>query len=637
MRRLLTLSAASFAAVFACGGSPPPTHDVTSLPSASASASAAPSVDLSPVAMPASVVVLIHAAHIGATADVMADWAGQPLPIEEPLAEMVGERIAKLVDTDTAADMVITAEDRGGRREPEIHISVALNVKGFDAAKAALQTDYGLLPLTNGAFAISRAGTRHRDGDSDFRACALAPSPDGAGRIICTRDPTERDAVMPFLTRGVASLKNLKNDVHVDARPGPFREMVRRERASITQAGSRFMGGGRAMRGVWESGLADLCDSFLDVDRATFDATIDPKTGSAELKITAKGAHGSITRLLTGHPDHADTAPAMFLKLPGDADVALYAHGPDVTEIQTAKTQMLLGLAAALDSEPAFKDADKKAFADAASHTFDLLPAPVVVYARGVDIAKALPAVSGLTETSDASKIKSGLEQAAGWDVIGIEAAPDKVTAVLKEWTAFVARPAVIASMQGDSTPLWKVAGAARNAPAGTVHITLTQSHEDVDYAPPPPGVKPKKRPPIVLTLHTLVVPDQTRVWIVNALDEATASAKARALVAGGSGTLAAREGLDVLKTAHTNAGGFVTPRGLGLGVPLSWLFTWNPRYKAANDPLMGISSQSQYTTPLVFTAAESAAGGESTLSLGLRIPRPALQDVMQVGPRIFR
>jgi len=74
----------------------------------------------------------------------------------------------------------------------------------------------------------------------------------------------------------------------------------------------------------------------------------------------------------------------------------------------------------------------------------------------------------------------------------------------------------------------------------------------------------------------------------------------------------------------------------VGMGLPLTWLFSGNPRYKAANDPLLGVSSQSQYTTPLVFSYSEAAAGSDHSLTLSLRVPRPALQDVLAVGPRIF-
>jgi len=613
----------------ACGGSPPATHDVTTLPSASASASAAPSVDLSPVPMPDSVVVLVHAAHVGATSDVIAEWAGQPLDVEAPLGELVGERIAKLVDLDGAADLTISAEDRGGHREPDMHFAVALSVKSFDTAKGLLQGEYGLLPIGNGAFEITRSGSHRRDGDSDFRVCALAPS-DNGGRIVCSRNATSRDAMLPYLTRGTASLRAIKSDLHVEARPGPFRELVKRERSSITQSGSRIMGGGRDLREVWESAVADLCDGFLDADKATLDASIDAKLGTADLKVSAKGSRGLITRILTAHPERAEPAPAAFLRLPSDSDVAMFTHGFDVDQLATPKAEILKGIDAGLATENKLKDADRKSFTDALSHTIDLFTMPVV-YARGVDIGKALPAVAGLTESSDAAKIRAGIEQAAGWDIFGVDGQPDKIVAVFKEWTAVLARPAMVAAMKSDTMPTWKVAGAPRNAPAGTVHLTLTVPHEDTDWN----QGKQTKRPPIILTLHTLIVPDQTRAWIVSSLDEATASARARALLAGGANTLASREGLDALKAARLNAGGFTTPRGVGMGVPLSWLFSFNLRYKAATDPLMGVSSQSQYTTPLVFTFVENG-GSDTGITIGFRVPRAALADVMQVGPRLF-
>jgi hypothetical protein len=248
----------------ACGGSSQKPTNVNTLPSATASATAqAPAIDLSPVNAPDSLVVLIHAPHVSQTADVVSQWAGQTLELDQPLAEMVGERIAKVIDIDGPADMTITAHDRGERREPEMRFGVALSVKNFDAAKAALEGEYGLLAIGNGAFEIHK-GKKH-DGDSDFRVCALAPSATG-GRVVCSKDATSRDAVLPYLTRGLASLAAIKSDVHVEARPGPFRDLMKRERASIMQNGSRVLGGGRDLRVLWESAVADLCDGFLDAE-----------------------------------------------------------------------------------------------------------------------------------------------------------------------------------------------------------------------------------------------------------------------------------------------------------------------------------------------------------------------------------
>src|SRR5262249_11985474 len=146
---LIVLAGVGFFA--ACGGAAQKPQNVSTLPSAQTSATAAaPSVDLSPVAMPDSVVLLVHAAHASTTADVLSDWAGQQLDAQQALAEMVGERISKAIDLDAPGDLVMSAEDRGGRREPSMRFAVALSVKSFDAAKTALQGDYGLMPIGNG-------------------------------------------------------------------------------------------------------------------------------------------------------------------------------------------------------------------------------------------------------------------------------------------------------------------------------------------------------------------------------------------------------------------------------------------------------------------------------------------------------
>lgn len=617
----------------ACGGSSQKPTNVTTLPSATASASVvAPAIDLSPVKAPDDLVALIHASHVSQTADVVSQWAGQTLELDGPLSEMVGERIAKVVDVDGPADMVVTAHDRGERREPEMRLGVALSVKNFDAAKSALEGEYGLLPIGNGAFEIHK-GKKH-DGDSDFRACALAPSTAG-GRVVCSRDATSRDAVLPYLTRGLASVAGSKSDVHVEARPGPFRELVKRERASFMQSGARSMGGGRDMRVLWESAIADLCDGFLEAESATLDATIDAKTGAADLKVTAKGQNALVTRILSGHPERAEAVPATYLRLPQDSDIAFFSHGLDADQITQPRDELVRAVDAALETENKVAGADRKAFTDALAHTVDLFTLPIV-YGRGVDFAKAIPATAGLTEASDASKIKAGLEQAAGWDVFGVDGDATRIQNVFKEWTTVLARPALVTAM-GSDAPKWKLMPASRGAPTGTVHLALSYAHEEWDYSTPTTGTgRPKKKPAIALTLHTLIVPDGTRAWLVSALDEATAVAKAKQILAG-QNTLATLPGIDSLKNARVNAGGFITPRGVGLGLPLTFLFGGSPRYKMANDPLLGISSQSQYTTPLVFMATEGSSGNDKSLTLSLRVPRPALADVLQVGPRIFR
>jgi hypothetical protein len=633
MRPITATVLASCVAFLACGGAPPKPANPNTLPIATATAKAAPAVDLSPVEMPASAVVLVHVSHAAASADVISDWASQPLDAGSILTEMVGKRIAAAVDLDSPADFLVMAKDRGAARDPDASFAVALGVKNFEAAKSMLEGDYGLLPLPNGAFEIQRGHGRHRDGDSDFRSCALAPAIGGA-RVVCSRNATTRDAALPYLTRGVARLASIKSDLHVEARPGPFHDMLRRERRHVVSHGARAMGGAYEMRAVWEAAVSDLIDGFLDTDAASLDANVDRKSGTAALTISASGSRGLVTRMLSAHPERAEPPPAAFFRLPGDADVAFFEHGLDADQLASPKAAILQAVTAGIDRENKLKDADRKAMLDALGRTIDLLSLPAV-YARGVDYAKAVPAVAGLDDRSSAAKIRAAIEGAAGWDVIGVEGPPDRIAAVLKDWTKVVARPRVAVAM-GHDAPTWRVTP-ARNAPRGSIHLAMRVSHDDYDWmAPRGKNGAPKKRPPIVLTMHTFIVPDHDRAWIVSALDESTAAAKARAIVSGASGTtLASRAGLEAMKTVRVNAGGFITPRGAGMGIPFTWL-VGSPRYKATSDPLLGVSAQTQYTTPLVFTAAEGKTASARTLTLTARVPRAALTDVLAVAPRIF-
>jgi len=625
MRKLLVLVLAASA----CGGNPQSTQHPTTLPSATASAAPTPAIDLSPVALPPSAVAVIRISHPAASADMISAWAGQPLDAQGAFESLVGERLSKLADLDAPIDMLVLAKDRGEDREPDAAFAVAASVKNFDAAKAQLEGDYGLLPIGNGAFEIQRRGGHH-DGDRDFRVCAIAPGI-GSARIVCSRSATMRDDALPYLTRGTGALVT-KSDFHVEARPGPFTELVRRERARIVRKGASSMGGDRALEPLWSAAIGDLADGFLDASKATIDATIDQSRGTASLTITATGSRALVTRILSAHPERAEPPPATYFRLPADSDIAFFGHGMDADQLLLPKTGILSALGSAMDDDAKVKPADKTAFLDVLGRSMDLMTVPIV-YGRGVDYGKAIAATTGLTESSDAAKIRNGIEQAAGWDVIGVGEKPAKVAAILKDWAALLARPSVEKTMD-QGAPKLRAARAPRSAPPGTVAFELKDTHEDIDWSSPPVHGKYKKRPAIVLTLHVLVVPDHDMAWVVTALDEATAAAKAREIVAGTS-TLSGRAGIESLKTARLNAGGFFTPRGLGMGLPFTWL-VGSPRYKASTDPVLGMSSSTQYTTPLLFTAAEGSAGSERTLTLSLQMPRAALADFLAVGPRIF-
>jgi len=622
----------------ACGGSPPPATSVPALPSAQPSAPA-PAVDLSPVTtMPEAMVLTVHASHMSVTADVVGDWAGIPLDVHGPLSEMVGERIAKLVGEDGPADMAILLEDRG-EREPSVRFVVSLPVRNADAAQASLKADYGLLPIGNGAYEISRAGGR-REGDPDFRVCAFAPAIDGA-RIVCSRSASVRDAALPYMTRGLP-LQKATSDIHVEARSAALHRIIQRNRNRFQTQGVHELRVTRELRPAFENAIGDVLDSLLDADTATLDAMIDKSKGTAELKVKAKSSHGLITRMLTSHPEKAEAVPATFWRLPGDADLAIFGHGLDADQLASPRDQLVRVLDTALAREQALTPGDRKALVDAFAHTLDMLSAPMV-YARGVDVAKALQTMA--PSTGDAAKVRSAAEQAAGWDVLGVEAPPEKVSASFKEWASAFSRPGMGKWLKDQSSadvaPTWRVVATPAGLPAGSVHLALAVAHDDANYGTSAlmgqgQATKARKRPPITTTLHILVVPDQTRAWVVTSLDQATAVARAR-LVASPSaatGTLASRQGLDALKSARLNAGGFVTLRGLGMGAPLTWVLD-SPRQRIANDPLLGTSAQSQGSTPLILGFAETSEGGPG-FTMSFDMPRAALADVLQVGPRIF-
>ena len=444
------------------------------------------------------------------------------------------------------------------------------------------------------------------------------------------------------MTRGLP-LQKSTSDIHVEARSAPLRRIIQRNRNRFQSQGAREMGAGRELRPVVENAIGDVLDALLDGDSATLDVAVDKSKGTAALKVKAQSSHALVTRMLTAHPEKAEAVPATFWRLPGDADLAIFGHGVDADLLASPRDQLVRALEVALGREQALSPSDRKALGDAFAHSVDLLAVPMV-YARGVDVSKTLQAMA--PSAGDAAKVRAAAEQAGGWDVLGLEAPPDKVVATLKEWPSAFSRAAIAKWMKDQSSadvaPTWRVVATPAGLPAGSVHLALAVAHDDSSYGTSGltgqgQATKAKKRPPITTTLHILVIPDQTRAWVISSLDQATAVAEAK-LVASPSattGTLAGRQGLDALKSARLNAGGFVTMRGLGMGMPLTWVLD-SPRVRIAGDPLLGTSAQSQGSTPFILGFAETNEG-EPGFTMSFDMPRAALADVLQVGPRVFR
>jgi hypothetical protein len=136
--------------------------------------------------------------------------------------------------------------------------------------------------------------------------------------------------------------------------------------------------------------------------------------------------------------------------------------------------------------------------------------------------------------------------------------------------------------------------------------------------------------------LQIVLVPDGDKTWILTAMDVPTLVAKAKAIL-GGTDPLSKRTDLEVLRTTKSNAGGFLSLRGIGMKLPFAWA-TRTPGYALDDDPLFGMSSSGagMVAVPFWFTEQPASAdAAQGALTLSVRIPRAEVADFLSV--HLFR
>ena len=664
VRRLSMLIAL---APIACGGAaPPPVQNavVTTMPAVTITAT--PSWDTSPVAMPANVGLVARVTNVSAAADKLSRWTRIPL---SPLDALGNNRAARVVDLGKPVDIVVTIEERGrGKPKPTVAYSAA--IRSLDEARAILSEKNELVNGENGALKIvpkkaakpSQPQDRDGDGspdvedenDDDDRKCVLAPAfGPAAWRMVCAETDQALGKILPYMTRGVTRI-TADQDIHIEAYPAPLRKFLNAAHGEVSRDLARSGPGAQV--------LADLMAAYdpfelaLDLDHATLDAKLGDAAGDASLSLVFREKQSGLTKAFASHPELAGPAPASFLRLPLDSDVAFYTHGFDATELDKARTlggdALVLGLQGSSNALP---PSDAQAIGNAFKNTVGSLSGQLV-YARGVDVVQARAALSAFAAAKDdASKAKLGkaaIEQVAGWEIVGLEQPIAKVGPNVKEYATAFARPGIVKWMkEDDSDPTMPVttfkAGAAiAGLPADSLHFEATFFHA-AEVPPPPPASNAKQKPiarapkpPITTKLHVVVIADQGHTWIVDGMDLPTVTAKAKGLMPGApdTTTLAKRADIEALRTRSSNAGGFFNIQGIGLDLPIAWA-NRTPAYElAGDDPLGGMTSPQQGATavPFMFTETAPPAGMQGVLVLSARVPKEAVTDGISYGSKLF-
>ncbi len=647
-------------ALAACAGTPPPAAIAPST-----RPPAAEVVDLSEAPEPPGLVFQARVSHPGEALRTVLGWSHLPATGSSAVSEaLVGQPAGELVDLSQPIDVAVL---NGSGHALKPAWALAAGVRSVDAARAALPETLELAPAGHGTFSL-----RPRGGAEAENACLLGPaagSP-GAARLVCGPNDGVVGLLAPYLTRTLPR-KIWESDVHAEVRAAPlkpFARMMRQQGPGLLEA---MLGLRRtqqpAVADLVEAGLGDVIDLIGDLDTTLLDVKLAPEGATARLTVGFDAKASLFARLATAHPERADQVVPMFWRLPAGADTAVFSRGVDPADLAHPLDLFTRALASTADGLAAD---DVAAIVGAAT---ELLPASPFVYARGGDVVAIQKALVAFEE----AKAGPGRAQAAiaaaeayvGWWAIGLDEPPAHMTSALKRvvdvWNRPPVREWLKRRVQGVPAPTLRTA-AAPGLPAGTTHVELVVSLPPDEPAPsagssaaslgtgaplpPRPGTAraraastPARAQAGPLRLHAFVVPDPSgQTWLFLGADEKLATSKAKAVLAStaaapgaptaasGSATpaLGVSAGLDLLREARQNAGGFTTLRAWVALAP-------EPGGGAGRrgDPLGLLAAlPSQGQSPIVFTVSSQPESSESpagALTGSVRFPRGAVEDIV--------
>lgn len=323
--------------------------------------------------------------------------------------------------------------------------------------------------------------------------------------------------------------------------------------------------------------------------------------GTPEIRI-AVGLEGKspLTRAALSAP--ALPPPASFAKLPQDADLALFAHGPATDASKPARDALLVVMDGAMDGCSDAEKVQNKAEIEALVFTGGSFS-----FAEGYDRARVEDAARALTKkgSADARAVQVARSAMTTWSIAGFEEPSDRWKKGLGYLAAHDCSKGANKAASQKPSPAWKL-------PAGSIEIVTTKTRG-----------KTKSKS------FVFVAPEGERTWIAFGDDEAVVARRLKATV-DGAAPLSARVSPELLK-APAAFGGFVT----------SSYFAWHGLDGGATPTTIGFDARrilmlaSQSTggrTPIPFavTAATEKGGGE--LRARLRFDAAAISDLLALA-----
>jgi hypothetical protein len=251
-----------------------------------------------------------------------------------------------------------------------------------------------------------------------------------------------------------------------------------------------------------------------------------------------------------------------------------------------------------------------------------------------------------------------------GWSVWGVELPLAKVQATAQDLVTAYNRPAVQKALKpqlkdGVPLPVLKTVpvSAALKLPKDTIHVELSVTRlvdEEAAFADaaapaaapvasrdgtlsgPVAKIAPKKTAAAKakaklakpIKVHGFIVPDGSRTWIAWGMDETLVAGKIRGILAGDGPTLATRPGLDGLRAAKLNGGGFFDARNFAKPDAAGLIGLLHSAGAAQLPSEDKLPSGDWGKTPMWLGVRTEGTGDRRATTVSVRVPREAISDL---------
>jgi hypothetical protein len=486
----------------------------------------APSLDLTPVAEPADLVGVLRWKNPGMSFANLAAARGSRRSSRIKAARRCSgsssrTRCAGLVDAKQMAsaiaaeapmDLVVALDQNA--RSPKPYWAFSMGLTSIDGARAAVTPDAALVEVTPGTWRIG-----DKEKQRDARCVIAASSGPTPARLVCSDHEKDVLALAPYLTRTLPLAAPATSDLHAELRITPiearFGQKLRQDlkglpvlaqsQASIGDPGfdDALLEAANALTGEVGSLVGDLDKLTLDVgaDRANCLTT----TGSLQLR----GKSSWFANTMAERADRAGAPPALYWKLPKDADtrllrarhrsLALHRHPPRAAQDDRRRPRQAQDRLGRRSQGP--RRAARHAAREGHQHRLGQRPRRPEA-ARSCHKSRRIQA----QQIVDAM-INSSL----GWYVMGFDDSPDAVAKSLKSLVSVYGRKGLIEplkkEMRDDARYLPTVKMGAGPASLGKGAQAVEMKFEFVAESPTTPWIA-RRRPKgdkVSFTFHILL------------------------------------------------------------------------------------------------------------------------------------